>query len=114
MMENQQASIGSLIESAGDYLETRMDLLKLQAVNRSSDVASSIVSGATIALSILFAITVLNIGLSLWVGELLGTTYLGFFVVTGFYIVLALLLYIFRHAWLKGPVSNKIIKKMLN
>lgn len=113
-MENQPNTFGALFENAGDYLETRLDLLKLQAINKSSDVTSSIVSGITIVLIISFAVFILNIGLALWIGELMGKVYLGFFVVAGFYALLAVVLHLFRNAWLKEPVSSMIIKKMLN
>jgi len=113
-MEKQPNTFGSLFENAGDYLETRLDLLKLQAISKSSDAVSSIVSRLTIFLILCFAIFILNIGLSFWIGELLGRPYLGFFAVAGFYALLALLIHLFRNSWLKDPVSSMIIKKMLN
>ncbi|MEO6733810.1 MAG: phage holin family protein [Ferruginibacter sp.] len=113
-MERQPHSIGSLFDNAGEYLETRLDLLKLQAVSKSSDVTSSIVSRVAILLVLIFTIFLLNMGLAYWIGEVLGKVYLGFFIVAGFYGLLALLLHIFRDAWLKEPVSTMIIKKMLN
>ena len=114
-MENQpNSSLGTLFESASDYLETRAELLKLQAIDKSSDVASSLVSRITILIMIIFGVFLLNTGLALWVGDLLGKPYLGFFAVAGFYGLLALLLHIFRDSWLKEPVSSMIIKKMLN
>lgn len=113
-METQPHSFGTVLENAGDYLETRLDLLKLQAVNKSSDVTSSVVSRMIILLMVAFAIFILNMGLALWVGELLGKVYLGFFVIAGFYMLVGLILHLFRNSLLKEPVSTMIIKKMLN
>jgi len=113
-MENQPNTFGSVLENAGDYLETRLDLLKLQAVNKSSDVTSSVVSRMIILLMVSFAIFILNMGLALWVGELLGKVYLGFFVIAAFYMLVGLILHFFRNSLLKEPVSTMIIKKMLN
>ena len=113
-MENQPNTFGSVIENAGDYLETRLDLLKLQAISKSSDVTSSVVSRMIILLMVSFAVFILNMGLALWVGELLGKVYLGFFVIGGFYMLVGLVLHLFRRTWLKEPVSSLIIKKMLN
>ncbi|MEP7108512.1 MAG: phage holin family protein [Ferruginibacter sp.] len=113
-MEDQPNSLGSLFENAGDYLETRMDLLKLQVINKSSDATSSIVSGLTILFILKVAIFILSIGLAIWVGELLGKLYLGFFAVGGFYILVGVIIYIFRNSWLKEPLNNLLIKKMLN
>jgi phosphoglycerol transferase MdoB-like AlkP superfamily enzyme len=113
-MENQPNAIGSLFETAGDYLETRVDLLKLKAVDKSSDIASSIVSRIVICLIITFGIFILNIGLSIWLGTVLGEVWYGFFAVGGFYILLAVVLVIFRNKWLKGPLNDLIVKKLLN
>ena len=113
-MENQPNTFGSLFENASDYLETRVELLKLQAIDKSSDITSSIVSRITILIIIIFAMFILNIGLAIWIGELLGQMYLGFFVVGGFYALIAIILHLFRNSWLKKPVSSMIIKKMLN
>lgn len=113
-MENQPNTFGSLFENAGDYLETRLDLLKLQAINKSSDVTSSIVSRIAVLLFISFAMFLINIGLALWIGDLLGKHYLGFIVVAVFYALIALILHLFRHSLIKEPVSSMIIKKMLN
>jgi hypothetical protein len=50
--------------------------------------------------------------LALWLGELLGKTYYGFLVLSAFYSLLAVLLYIFREKLVESHVSNAIIKKM--
>jgi len=65
-------------------------------------------------LIITFAIFILNIGLSFWLGSLLGETWYGFFAVGGFYAVLAIVLIIFKKKWLKGPLNDVIVNKMLN
>lgn len=113
-MEDQPNAIGSLFETAGDYLETRVDLLKLKTVDKSSDVISSVVSSIVIMLIISFGMFILNIGISIWLGTVLGEIWYGFFIVGGFYVLLAVILFIFRDKWLKGPVNDLIVKKMLN
>jgi len=114
MMENQPTSFEALFENAGDYLQTRLDLFKLKALDKASDTASSIVSGLTTVIIAIFALLLLNVGLSLWIGDLLGKIYLGFFIVAAFYILLAVIIHFTKDAWIKGPISTMIIKKMLN
>ena len=113
-MENEPNAIGSLFESAGDYLETRVNLFKLKAVDKSSDIISSVVSTLVIMLLFSFGFFILNIGLSIWLGRLMGDIWYGFFAVGGFYLLLAILLIIFKSKFLKGPLNNLIVKKMLN
>jgi hypothetical protein len=61
----------------------------------------------------LFFIT-LNFGISLWLGALMGQSYLGFFVVAGFYGLAGIILYAFRNKWIKKPLNNSMINQMLN
>ena len=112
-MENQENAIVSLVESARDYLETRVDLLKLKAVDKSADITSSVVSGLVILVITIFGILILNIGISFWLGHLLGEVWYGFFALGGFYVLVAAVLIIFRSKWLKVPLNDSIIKKML-
>ncbi len=113
-MENHTNSVQALFEKTGDYLETRMELLKLQAINATSDMTSSIVSRLVMVLVIGLAVLILNTGIAIWIGNMLGKMYYGFFIVGGFYMIVAALLYAFRHTWIKKPLNDKLIKKMLN
>ena len=55
----------------------------------------------------------LNIGLALLIGQLLGRAYYGFFIIAGFYIIIGIILLAFRNKWLKTPIANAMIKKMM-
>ncbi|MDO9376349.1 MAG: phage holin family protein [Bacteroidota bacterium] len=113
-METQRGTIKSIYEEAGEYVETRLELLKLQAISKSSDVTSSVVSGLAVFIFAIFAFIFVNIGLALWIGELLESSYLGFFILTAFYALIAVLLHSFRKTWIKDPITTMLIKKMLN
>jgi hypothetical protein len=112
-MENNASSIEMLFERAENYTKTSIELAKLNAIDKTADVVSSLIS--RMAISVVFAmfIFLLNIGLSLWVGELVGKVYYGFFIVGAFYLVITVLLYYFKDKWIKMPISNLIIVKML-
>jgi len=113
-METQAHSFESLFERAGEYFETRMELVKLKSVNKSSDIISSVISNVTILLIILLSIIILSVGLALWIGEKAGKSYYGFFIVGGFYVFIAIIGYTFRKRILKAPVTNLFINKVLN
>jgi hypothetical protein len=111
-MENKTTTIEMLFDKAEDYTKTTIELVKLNAVDTTADVLSSLLS--RLAVSIVFVTFVLfvNIGLSLWLGELLGKEYYGFFIVSTAYLLLSVVLYIYKDKWLKIPISNFIIVKM--
>ena len=113
MENNTPTAVEMLFEKAENYGKTTIELAKLNVIDTSAEVVSSLAT--QLALSIIVAMFVLtvNIGLALWVGELLGKTYYGFFVVAGFHSLVAIFLYVFRNQWIKQPISDTIISKML-
>ena len=112
-MTDNTTPIATLFERAEDYSKTALKLLKLNAINKSADVASSLIARLVVIVTVVLSVLIINIGLALWIGKLLGETYYGFFVIGGFYALLAFVLQIFRDQVLKYPVSDSIIKQML-
>ena len=113
-MEHQASSIENLFEKTGDYLETRMELFKLKAVNTTSEITASILTKFIVGMVISLIILMLNVGIAIWIGDELGKIYYGFFIVSGFYIIVAILMYAFRRSWIKKPLNDMLINKMLN
>lgn len=112
-MDNFTASIETLFERAEDYTRTSAELVKLNAIDKSADVLSSLLSRLTVAIFAVMFVLLLNIGLSLWIGEIIQKPYLGFFIVSGVYLIGSIVLYSFKDQWIKIPVSNFIIAKLL-
>jgi hypothetical protein len=106
--------IESLIEKGEQYGKTTLELLKLRTIDKSADVSSNIVSWLVVGVFAVLFFLVLNIGVALWLGELMGKSYYGFFVVSGFYALLAILFTIFRKQFIKEPLNNSIISQVLD
>ncbi|MEP6711043.1 MAG: hypothetical protein ABJA37_01440 [Ferruginibacter sp.] len=114
-MQNEPINnIESLFERAGDYLETRLELWKLKAIHKSSDIVSTIASRLILFFIIAVFIMILNIGVALLLGECMGKSYYGFFALAGFYLIAGLIFKAFKNKWVKDPVANSIIKKIYN
>jgi hypothetical protein len=112
-MENNATTIEMLFEKAEDYTRTTVELAKLSAVDKTADVFSSLLSRLTVSIVFVMFAFLANIGLSLWIGELLGKMHYGFFLVSSAYFIISIVLYIYKDQWLKMPISNFIIVKML-
>jgi hypothetical protein len=112
-MADKATSIELLIDRAEEFGKTTLELYKLQAIDKSADVVSSLVSRVVVLIVVALSALIINFGFALLIGQYLGNTYFGFFIIGGFYAVLAVLLHYFRHAWIKFPVSNSIIEQML-
>lgn len=113
-MENKVVFMEPLLERAETYGKTSYELIKLKAVDKTSDVLSTLVSRGASILMISMFIVIVNIGIALWLGDLFGKSYYGFFCVAGFYAVIGGILYFFLHNRIKKAVSNSIITQMLN
>lgn len=112
-MTDSTTPIATLLDRAENYGKTTLNLFKLNAIDKSADVISSLVSQLAVLMAVVFSVLIASIGLSLWIGKLLGDSFFGFFIIGGFYAVVAIILNVFRHQWIKYPVSNSIIKQML-
>lgn len=101
-----------LLDRASDYLETRLELFKLKATHKSTDVISSLTSKLVFIIIVTFVVLMVNIGLALLLGDALGESYYGFFALAGLYLLIAVLFQAFKAKWVETPVSNAIIKKL--
>lgn len=113
-MEEQSDLIESLIEKSEQYGKTTFKLLKLKTLDKSADVSSNVVSWLVVVVFAVLFFLILNIGVALWAGELLGKSYYGFFAVSGFYALLAIIFGIFRKQLVKKPINNSIISQLLD
>jgi hypothetical protein len=104
----------SLFEKASEYGKTSYELVKLKALDKTSDVVSSFIPRSVVFVLIASFILFLNLGIALWLGDLLGKLFYGFFVVSGFYVIAGIVIYFLMHKWLKRIVSDYFIKHMLN
>jgi hypothetical protein len=112
-MEDHTKSIESLLESVVDYSKTSYELAKLKTLDKTSDVASSLIPYSIVFVLFASFMLFVNFGLAFWLGKILGNTYNGFFVVAGFYVVTGLVLPFFFHKRIKDLVWNYIIKQAL-
>jgi hypothetical protein len=114
IMTDSTTPITTLFDRAEDYGKTTLNLMKLNAIDKSADVLSTLVSRVVVLMIVVFSVLIISVGLSLWVGKLLGENFYGFFVIGGFYAIVAIVIYLYRLHWLQYPISNAIIKQMLN
>jgi hypothetical protein len=112
-METTTGLIEPLIERAEAYGKTSLELLKLKSLDKTSDVASTLMSRLLFAVIISFFLVAINIAAALWLGELLGKNYYGFLIVAAFYGILAIVIY-FTHPGIKARINDFLIKQMFN
>ncbi|MDZ4664058.1 MAG: phage holin family protein [Bacteroidota bacterium] len=112
-MENKLNCIVPLLERTEEYGRTSLELIKLKAVDKAAEVVSSFFSSGIMFLVLMMVLFVATIGVSLWLGELLGKLYYGFFCMAAFYAITWVVLFLFMRNTIKRSISNSVISKLL-
>jgi Putative Actinobacterial Holin-X, holin superfamily III len=112
-MTSTTESIRSLIDKSKDYLETQLELTKLKTIDKSSDVLSTAIVFVFMAFLGVLVLMFVSIAVALLIGESMGSYHSGFFIVGGFYALLLLIIFLQRDKWIKNPIANSLIGKMM-
>ena len=112
-MEDNAKLLESLLEKAVEFGKTTYELEKLKALDKSSAVASSLIPHSFVIILIASFMLFINLGLALWLGEILGRIFYGFFIVGAFYALISIVMRFLMLKWLKKIIRNYIIKQAL-
>jgi hypothetical protein len=113
MEEREIHPLESLLESGEEFGKTSFELLKLKALDKSTGLISAIVFNLVVTSFLTLFFLIGTLGIAIWIGEILGKIWLGFFIVAGFYAVTGFVVYFFMREWITKLVSNSIIKHTL-
>ncbi len=112
-MKENENSPGKLLEKVEEYGKSGIELLKLKALDKSSDVISSAIPHLVVLILISTFLIFLNLGVAFGLGEILGKTFYGFLIVAAFYGSFALILHFFLHHWFKKIIRTYFIKLII-
>jgi hypothetical protein len=113
-MSTVNTMIDSLYEKAEAYGKTTILIAKLKALEVTTVVVSRLAKSLAIVMALIMFLLVFNLGIAIWIGELLGKYYLGFFIVAAFYLLLAIVVNLFLHSWIKKSITRFIIINALD
>jgi len=112
-METKENMLEPLLEKVEEYSKTSFELLKLKAVEKAMDISSALISRLAVIVALLFFLFSINTAIALWLGDLLGRSYYGFFIIGGFYGLVGTFLFLL-HPYIKARINNSIIAKSFN
>lgn len=113
-MQSTFDQLGDLVNKAKDIAETKAEIFKLKAAHKISVTASSVITIVAIGFIATLVVIILSIGLALLISNAMDNTSAGFFIVGGFYLLVGILLVLFRKQIIATPLSNMIIDKMIH
>lgn len=110
-MKDKVIVIEMLFDKIEQYGKTSIQLYRLKAIDKVTDVFASIATRLVIAVSIALFFILLTVGLSLYLGELLGKTYYGFFAMAGLYILITIICLLWKK-YIEASFNNYIINQI--
>lgn len=111
-MKDKAIIVEMLVEKVEQYARTSLELYKLKAIDKGTDVFSSLVSRVVIIIIIALFFLLVTLGLCFYLGEVLGKVYYGFFTVAGIYAVVGIIMIIFRKKWLDDTLNDYIVRQI--
>jgi len=105
--------IESLFSQSKEYAGNRIQLLKLKGIDKTSTIASLVITGVALFIVFILFFLFFNIGIALLIGDLLGKSYLGFLILAVVYAIAGFIVFKGRNKFFKTPVLQMLIKKFL-
>ena len=105
--------MNELFDKLDQYSKSSIELVKLTAIDKVSDIAAIIATQFVLVMVVAFFFLFSSVGIALWLGKLWCNNYLGFFAVGLSYLIISILIYLFKNWCLKTPLQNLYIKQLL-
>jgi hypothetical protein len=109
-MEEHQ-KIDDAVDNIKEHINTRYELVVLKASERISGVAASLISGLLIVFVTVLSLVLLSFAAAYYLGYLLEDDYEGFVIIGGIYLVLGILMVLFRKRLIISPLRDKMIRE---
>ena len=107
------ALLESLYIQSKEYLENRVDLVKMKVADKTASIVSAVITGVALFVVFFIFFIVLNIGLGLLIGDLVGRASWGFLILAALYAIAGLILFSARNKIFKSPITSMIFRKIL-
>lgn len=98
-----------MIETIKEYASKRIDLLKIEATEKSSLSAGLITYFIVLLVAFAFFIILFNFGIAFLIGRALDNTSYGFLIVAGFYFLIMIFIVAFKKK-IVNSVADQVIK----
>lgn len=111
-MEKVFAKTEELAENIKEYVNARIESVKLSAAEKSSAVIANVIAGLVVAGVFFFFIVFAGMSVAFLLGEWIGKTWAGFLIVAGLYLLIGIVVWSAREKIIRLPVMNALIKQL--
>lgn len=109
-MPTEQNFFKDIRKRLQQYVQQRILLLRLQATEKVSRIASAIITSILLIVIGLFLLIFASIAAGLWLANIMGSLIAGFGIVALFYLIIFLFIIIFLKKILQNYFINKLIR----
>lgn len=111
-MKDKVILIEMLYEKLEQYSKTTIELYRLKAIDKITDVFATLVSSMIVGIFITLFFILFSFGVSYYLGEILGEIYYGFFALSGLYAIIAIVLVVMKKKWLEDNLNDYLINQI--
>jgi hypothetical protein len=102
--------LGNTNKEIREYLEARLDLIKLQAAENVSRIVSNMMVIIILCLLSSLVLIFLSFSAGYYLASLMNSNILGFLCVAGFYLLMLLIILLFRKKIIERPVIKSVVR----
>lgn len=102
--------LDAIIDNLTGLIETRIELAKIEMKEEVAKIGARIIAGVVLSFLLVMIIIFLSFSVATWINSLLESTYWGYFIITGFYLVFFILIIVLKaHIWLQQKIESSLI-----
>ncbi|WP_293895572.1 phage holin family protein [Flavobacterium sp.] len=103
----------AITNSLKEYADTNYELIKLEVIDHSSDIISGLVSTLVVGVALLIFLLFGSLYAAYYLSDLLQMDYIGFAIVGGFYLLVALIFHFNKKKLIESRVCDNFIKRKM-
>jgi hypothetical protein len=102
----------TLNDNVKEFVDTKIDIIKLKAISKGAPMISNIIVGVALAFLGIFIIMFLSFSAAYAISSATEKPFLGFLLVAGFYILLAVLVVVLKNKLLTMPIMHSLLDSL--
>ncbi|MBD1364736.1 phage holin family protein [Mucilaginibacter sp. ZT4R22] len=110
-METKKEQARPIIEQATEYVDTRLKLLKLEVIERSTSIIANVVVELIVVVTLVLTFLFASFTLALFLGDVFHSNWKGFGLVALLYLLIAVILMVAKKP-IERPIVNILVRKL--
>ena len=111
MEENREKDIEDIFLETKDYVNTRLNYIRLSAVEKGSKIFADLITSATVIICFVLAFLFGTVTLALYLSSVFDSYTSGFGCVAAIYLFLSIIVYLTKDKYIERHLINLFIKK---